>query len=228
VRDAVEQWPDTPDTGWPSWAFENHDAPRAVSRWASVEHRAAFARMKMLLLVALRGNIFLYQGEELGLTQVDIPFARLQDPEAIANWPLTLSRDGARTPMPWVADAPQLGFSSVEPWLPIGADHARLAVDVQGAAPESILKLTRDLLALRSAYPALQHGEILVLEASDTLLVFERRAPGQTLVCVFNLGADSVTWRPADPAAWRVCASANQVQDWHFGGYGALIAERVM
>ena len=175
----------------------------------------------------LRGNIFLYQGEELGLTQVDIPFARLQDPEAIANWPLTLSRDGARTPMPWVAIAPQRGFSSVEPWLPIGADHAELAVDVQAAAPDSMLTLTRDLLALRRAHPALQSGDIQVLEAADSLLVFERRAPGQTLVCVFNLGADPVTWRPADPTAWRICASVNHVQDWQFGGYAALIAERI-
>ncbi len=57
----------------------------------------------MLLFTALRGNIILYQGEELGLAQIEIPYAQLQDPEAIANWPLTLSRDGARTPMPWVA-----------------------------------------------------------------------------------------------------------------------------
>jgi alpha-glucosidase len=214
--------------GWPSWAFENHDAPRAVSRWVGPEHRAAFGRLKMLLLVALRGNIFLYQGEELGLTQVDIPFERLQDPEAIANWPLTLSRDGARTPMPWVAEAPQLGFSSVAPWLPIGADHAGMAVDVQGAASDSMLTLTRDLLALRRAYPALQSGDITVLAAADALLVFERRAATQTLLCVFNLGADPLEWHPADPGAWRIVASVNTIEDWQFGGHAALIAERVM
>lgn len=101
VADAVARWPDAPGIGWPSWAFENHDAPRALSRWTTPEHAPAFARMKMLLLACLRGNIFLYQGEELGLTQVDIPFDALLDPEAIANWPMTLSRDGARTPMPW-------------------------------------------------------------------------------------------------------------------------------
>ena len=91
--------------GWPSWAFSNHDAPRAISRWADPAHAATYARMAMLLLVALRGNIFLYQGDELGLTQVEIGYDDLRDPEAIANWPLTLSRDGARTPMPWMADA---------------------------------------------------------------------------------------------------------------------------
>lgn len=60
----------------------------------------------MLLLVCLRGNIFLYQGEELGLPQAEIAFEDLKDPEAIANWPATLGRDGARTPMPWQSSAP--------------------------------------------------------------------------------------------------------------------------
>jgi alpha-glucosidase len=95
VRDVLAKWPDEPGIGWPSWAFENHDAPRALSRWATPEARDAYARMKAVLFAALRGNIIVYQGEELGLTQVDIPFELLQDPEAIANWPLTLSRDGA-------------------------------------------------------------------------------------------------------------------------------------
>src|SRR3546814_519106 len=57
VRDAMADWPDTPGMGWPSWAFENHDAPRAISRWAAPEQRGAFGRMKMLLLGTLRGNI---------------------------------------------------------------------------------------------------------------------------------------------------------------------------
>ncbi|WP_444965561.1 alpha-amylase family glycosyl hydrolase, partial [Salmonella enterica] len=71
------------------------------------------------------------QGEELGITQVDIPFEKLQDPEAIANWPLTLSRDGARTPLPWAADAAQAGFSTAEPWLPVGDENIARAVDAQ-------------------------------------------------------------------------------------------------
>src|SRR3546814_18402088 len=82
--------------------------------------------MKMLLLGTLRGNIILYYGEELGLTQVDIPFEHLRDPEAIDNWPLTLSRDGARTPMPWRVDAPQLGFSDGVAWLPLRSEERRV------------------------------------------------------------------------------------------------------
>ncbi|CAN5506430.1 alpha glucosidase [soil metagenome] len=226
VREAVEQWPDVPGMGWPSWAFENHDAPRALSRWVGPEYRDAFAALKMLLLVCLRGNIFLYQGEELGLTQVDIPFDRLQDPEAIANWPLTLSRDGARTPMPWRAEAPHLGFSVVEPWLPTGADHEALAVDRQEADPLSLLALTRRLLGFRNASAALQTGDIAIIAASDTLLAFERNAPGQRLLCVFNIGAAPRDWRPEHSDQWQVIEQVGEVTDWKFGPFAALVAER--
>ncbi|MFM2411278.1 MAG: hypothetical protein RL481_2106, partial [Pseudomonadota bacterium] len=94
VQQALAKWPDAPDIGWPSWALSNHDAPRWVSRWAPPHAQESYAQMVIMLFIALRGNIILWQGEELGLTQVDIPFDKLQDPEAIANWPLTLSRDG--------------------------------------------------------------------------------------------------------------------------------------
>ncbi len=227
VADAITLWPAEAETGWPSWAFENHDAPRAVSRWAAPEHRDAFARMKMLLLVCLRGNIFLYYGEELGLTQVDVPFALLRDPEAIANWPLTLSRDGARTPMPWHADAPQAGFSDGTPWLPVGVDHPPLAVDRQERDPGSLLHLTRRVLALRKANPALAIGDLTLVEVAPGLLVFERHAAGQTMLCLFNMGPEPVEWQPAQPERWRLRDSVNHAGGWIFGGYAAIVAERI-
>ncbi|HEX7849868.1 MAG TPA: alpha-glucosidase [Sphingomonas sp.] len=228
VRDALAQWPDTPGTGWPSWAFENHDAPRAISRWADPAHRDAFARLKLMLLVSLRGNIFLYNGEELGLTQVDIPFEALQDPEAIANWPLTLSRDGARTPMPWRSDAnDHAGFSSTTPWLPIGADHLALAVDRQNQDPSSLLNLTRHLLAFRHASDALMRGDARVIEASEVVLAIERSTPAETMLCVFNMSPEPVEWRPAQPDRWRAAETVGSVTDWRFGGYAAMIARRV-
>ena len=227
VAEAVDQWPATPGEGWPSWAFENHDAPRAVSRWIDPAHRPAFARMKMLLLLCLRGNIFLYYGEELGLTQVEVPFEDLQDPEAIANWPRTLSRDGARTPMPWRGDAPYAGFSDVKPWLPMGADHPALAVDMQEGDPGSLLALTRRLVAFRHASPALSVGTLAVIEAGASVLAFERRAEGQNLLCVFNMGPDPIDWRPSDAAAWRIVERADFGDGWRLPGYGALVAERV-
>lgn len=224
VRSAIEAWPDTPGLGWPSWAFENHDAPRAVSRWAPAGHHAAFARMKLLLLVCLRGNIFLYNGEELGLTQVEIAFDRLQDPEAIANWPLTLSRDGARTPMPWVADAPALGFSTGVPWLPVGSDHAGLAVSLQDADPQSQLALTRRLVALRQHSIGLLTGAMTVLASDDQLLAFERAAPGQRLLCVFNIGAAARDWAPADPGNWDIIERVGAGDGWSLGSFAGLIA----
>ena len=225
VADALGQWPDAPGTGWPSWAFENHDAPRAVSRWVGAEHRADFARMKMLLLACLRGNIFLYYGEELGLTQVDIPFEHLQDPEAIANWPLTLSRDGARTPMPWVADAPALGFTSGEPWLPVGPDHAALAVEAQEADPASLLAWTRRVLALRRGHRALRVGAIAMRDMPDGLLAFERHDGDAALLCVFNLGDAGADWHLG--GGWRIIEACGEVSDGRLGAYGALVAVKL-
>ncbi|MEO5492891.1 MAG: alpha-glucosidase [Sphingomonas sp.] len=228
VRDALAQWPQDPGTGWPSWAFENHDAPRAISRWVAPEHRDAFARLKLLLLMCLRGNLFLYQGEELGLTQVDIPFDALKDPEAIANWPLTLSRDGARTPMPWRGNPnDHAGFSTATPWLPIGQDHLSLAVDRQNGDPASLLNFTRRLIAFRHASDALMTGNVTVLAVSDSLLAFERSMGAETLLCVFNLASDPTDWTPADAAGWRTVETVGAVEGWRFGGYAGSIATKI-
>jgi alpha-glucosidase len=187
VAEVVSEWRD--GAGWPTWTFENHDAPRAVSRWATPEHRETLAQMKTLLLCSLRGSIIIYQGEELGLPQADVPFDQLRDPEALANWPQTLSRDGARTPMPWSMNATNLGFSTGSPWLPIGREHGALAVEAQEARPGSTLHVARRCLALRASHSALRHGSMRILEAGEQLLVFERQADGESLRCSFNLSA---------------------------------------
>jgi len=205
VRAATEAWPDDGRTAWPSWAFSNHDAPRAVSRWsASSDHREAVARLALLLLVSLRGNVFLYQGEELGLPQAEVGFEDLKDPEAIANWPLTLGRDGARTPMPWVREAPHAGFSVRRPWLPVPRVHAELAVDGQEGDPESTLALTRRLMGLRKRYGALRVGGMRIVEASQSILVFERGYGGERVLCVFNLGREPRSFAQPGAAGWRV------------------------
>ena len=224
VSNSLACWPDQDGQGWPSWAFENHDAPRAVSRWSAPGHEQAFAAIKMLLLVCLRGNIFLYQGEELGLPQVDVAFADLQDPEAIANWPMTLSRDGARTPMPWRADAPALGFSDGKPWLPVGPDHAALAIDRQEADPASPLGLTRRLLALRNDRDALRLGDLSVIHADDRVLAFERCHEGRTLLCCFNLSPEPASW--SAPYARRMIDRVGSVEGDELGAYAGYIAEK--
>ena len=99
VIQSLNEWNNQGFSEWPSYAFSNHDAPRAISRWAKGRDLGDMARFCAILLASLRGNIFIYQGEELGLEQADVPFERLVDPEAIKNWPKTLGRDGARTPM---------------------------------------------------------------------------------------------------------------------------------
>ena len=206
VAEALADWPSGDGSGWPSWAFSNHDAPRWVSRWAPEgPARAPFSRLVMALFLALRGNPILYQGEELGLTQVSVPFDRLRDPEAIANWPLSLGRDGARTPMPWEAAAPGLGFSAAEPWLPCGSDHAALAVDRQEADAASLLHLTRRLVAFRRGEPALRLGALGDIRAEGDLLSFVRTGPGaDRLLCRFNFAPCLLAAGAAAPLAFGV------------------------
>src|SRR3546814_1462784 len=98
----------------------------------------------------------------------------VKDPEALKNWPRTLSRDGARTPLPWASGESHAGFSSVDPWLPLGAAHSDLAVDRQQDDPESLLNLTRRLVALRAAHPALRPGANAHWLAEGDPLGFER------------------------------------------------------
>ena len=230
VAEAMAVWTGKPSEdgtvqGWPTWAFENHDAPRAVSRWAEPADREAFAAMKILLLVALRGNVILYQGEELGLEQDEIPFELLQDPEAIANWPLTLSRDGVRTPMPWRAQAPHGGFTTGTPWLPMGAANLARAVNRQAADPASLLSLTRHALALRRSYPALRLGAFELLVADPAVLAFRRSTAVQTLVCVFNLSPLAVAWPAGVVNAGCVMASANGGEPRQLPGFAAVLFE---
>jgi alpha-glucosidase len=219
VARAMRDWPES--AGWPTWAFENHDAPRALSRWVDETHRDAFARVKMLLLCSLRGTIILYQGEELGLPQVDVPYDRLQDPEAIANWPHTLSRDGARTPMPWSPDQSNLGFSTGEPWLPLGDNHRSLTAERQESDPGSVLAFTRDCLRLRNAHPALHRGPIDIVETGPQRLVFDRKNGCETVRCTFNLSGTSVPFAPAG----RCLISTGNIDGNALGSYAALIEE---
>ena len=188
VRRSLSQWGGEAGEGWPSWAFSNHDAPRAVSRWAAPEDRKQAADLLLLLLLGLRGNAFIYQGEELGLPQANVPFEHLKDPEAIANWPRTLGRDGARTPFPWAADEPNAGFSTGEPWLPVDPAHERLAVDRQAQDMASSLNVARSLIRLRQSLPMLRLGSLHFLEAPEGVLAFRRAHGGSVVSCVFNPG----------------------------------------
>ena len=225
IAAAQEFWPDAPETGWPSWAFENHDAPRAVSRWCTPEHREAFARMKAMLLLSLRGNPIVFQGEELGLEQDDVPFELLQDPEAIANWPLTLSRDGVRTPLPWKAQDEQGGFTRGTPWLPLSEANLARAVDRPEADPASLLHLTRHLVHLRRDDAALRRGSCEVLLADETRLVLRREADGRSVLAVFNIGERDAVWPQVVPTTGQVLAAVNNAVLGSLPAWGAIWIE---
>jgi len=227
VAKVMRDWPDKPGRdglaeGWPSWAFENHDAPRCLSRWADDATRPAFARLAMALLGCLRGNIFVYQGQELGLLQDAIPFHLLKDPEAIANWPLTLGRDGVRTPMPWAANAPHGGFTTGEPWLPLSPGNIARAVDAQDGDPEALLTHTRHVLALRRAHPALRLGAIDHLRVHGDVLSFTRRFGTQGVHCAFNIGAGAHA-HTSSPG--ETILSVNGATRAHLPPWGALLVE---
>ena len=210
IADVLSSWPDTRGTGWPSWAFSNHDAPRVLSRWGGAQNAGGRAKLYNMLLLSLRGNSFIYQGEELGLLQANVPYERLLDPEAIANWPLTQGRDGARTPIPWTTEIPYAGFSTTEPWLPMDAQHVRQAVGAQERDPESVLSFTREMIRLRQSSPALRLGSIHFEATKAGILAFTRAAENETLLCVFNLG-DTAAHHDAGPN-WETIVSLNSAQ----------------
>ncbi len=171
-------------SSWPCWAFSNHDCVRVATRWGAEDNPSRIKMMQALLL-CLRGNVILYQGEELGLTHSAVPRDKLQDPEAIRFWPHGRGRDGARTPMAW-EDSPGLGFSDVDGWLPAEQRHCPCSVAMQVQDPDSILAHCRMMIGVRSRLAALRLGSFDVVEADATGLSFRRRHEGSDLLCSFN------------------------------------------
>jgi alpha-glucosidase len=220
VFDAMAQWEGA--RGWPAWSFSNHDVIRFPTRLADGDPRRT--KLMLALLLSLRGTPFLYQGDELGLTHVNVPFERLRDPEAIAFWPSGIGRDGARTPMPWSRHANMAGFTTAaDAWLPLGADHAALSVDVQERDEDSVLAFTRRFIAFRRSSSALREGDFVALDAPEPVLAFERRVNGERLLCVFNLGPDPVR-RPVSEALHRMSVNEATLQAGgvSLGAYSAL------
>lgn len=187
VKSAYDGWSE--EGVWPSWSFSNHDVVRAPTRFGGAMAGEAYASVLLALLLSLRGTIFLYQGEELGLPQAEVPFEKLKDPEGIRFWPENLGRDGCRTPMPWRHNAPHAGFSRMEPWLPVDARHHPLAVDVQEKNPASTLAFARALIAQRRESKALRSGTIGFVDAPENVVAFWRRHADESIFCAFNLGA---------------------------------------
>ena len=181
---------------WPCVSFCNHDIIRTVTRFGGgAEGDPALAKLLLALLLSIRGTVLLYQGEELGLPEVDLRRDQLKDPVGDLYYPLFKGRDGCRTPMPWDAKAANLGFSSGTPWLPLGAAHRKLAVSEQEGDGQSALNFARHFLTARRNSAALRSGEIEFLDIPAPVLAFVRAAEGERVLCVFNLSREDATFQ---------------------------------
>ncbi|AYG03583.1 glycoside hydrolase family 13 protein [Gryllotalpicola protaetiae] len=200
--------------GAPStWVLSNHDVTRPVTRYGREDSSFAFAKKRFgtpvdvelgrrraraaaLLTAALPGSLYVYQGDELGLPEVeDLPLDRLEDPMHFRSGGVDPGRDGCRVPLPWAGAVAPFGFGpagAAEPWLPQPAAWAGLTVEAQEADPDSTLNLYRAALALRRSDPDLGDGPFAWVEtaAGDELLAFRR---GDGFVSVTNLGRHPLT-----------------------------------
>lgn len=216
--------------GAPStWVLSNHDVTRPVTRYGREDTAFAFlkkrfgvptdpqlglhrARAAALLVAALPGSLYIYQGDELGLPEVeDLPLDLIEDPMHFRSGGTDPGRDGCRVPLPWSGDSAPFGFGpeGAAPWLPQPASWSVLTVEAQHADPESTLNLYRDALRLRRELPELGDGPFewwdAAAEASD-VLAFRR---GDSFACVVNTGDDTV----ALPAGATLLLSSSPLED---------------
>ena len=195
---------DAPST----WVLSNHDVTRPVTRYGREDSSFAFvkkrtgtptdlelgrrrARAAALLTAALPGSLYLYQGDELGLPEVeDLPADRLEDPMHFRSGGIDPGRDGCRVPLPWGGEVAPFGFSpagaTAEPWLPQPASWAALTVEAQQNDPGSMLRLYRQALRIRRSEPGLGDGPFSWLDAQEGVLAFAR---GDRFASVTNLSA---------------------------------------
>ncbi len=199
------------DEGWNSLYWDNHDQPRAVSRFGDdrPEFRVASARTLATVLHLHRGTPYVYQGEEIGMTNAgftgidayqDIESRRHYDEElARGVAPGTLlaglaarSRDNARTPMCWSA-GPQAGFTAGTPWLPVNPNHTEINVQAALADPASVLAHYRRLIRLRHEHEVVARGRFeLLLPDDENLWVFTRTLTQETLLVLANMSSHVV------------------------------------
>lgn len=179
---------------WPCVTFSNHDVPRPVTRYGrTMEADPALAKLCLSLALCLKGTVLLYQGEELGLPDGPIERDQIRDPVGQLYFPYAKGRDPCRTPMPWRVDAPNLGFTTGKPWLPVAPAHRALAPDVQEREPSSVLHFARRAIAERKRQKALVFGELQQYPSTGQVLLFERSFEGQRIVCAFNLSREPAT-----------------------------------
>jgi alpha-glucosidase len=188
-----------------TWVLSNHDVTRPVTRYGRADSSFSFlakrfgvptdlelgtrrARAAALLTAALPGSLYLYQGDELGLPEVDLPREVLQDPMHFRSGGVDPGRDGCRVPLPWSGTTAPFGFSPAgaghDPWLPQPADWNRYTVEAEAADPRSMLSLYRAALRIRRDSPELGDGPLTFLDPAPDVLAF-RRGTGFTSITNF-------------------------------------------
>lgn len=187
---------------WNANYFENHDQPRSVSRFGNMEYWEKSAKLLCIMLLTLRGTPFIYQGQEIGMTNFDFTsMDQLRDVEshsiyAIAKglgFPKALrwrmiqatSRDNARTPMQWDSSA-YAGFSTNEPWLGVNKNYSSINVESQLDDPDSIRSMYKTMIALRAGSDTLKAGSFEALKISKELFAYRRSLKGEGLVVILN------------------------------------------
>jgi alpha-glucosidase len=181
----------------PTWTLSNHDVGREVTRYGGGEIGLRRARAMAMVMLALPGAVFIYNGEELGLPDVELPDEVLQDPTWERSGHTERGRDKCRVPIPWSGDTPPFGFStSADTWLPMPADWAALTVEKQSADPNSTLSFFRKALELRRQRAGCDGADIEWLTAPRGALIFRRRGSG--LVCALNAGRRPMVLPPGE------------------------------
>lgn len=195
-------------TGWNSLFLENHDLPRIVSRWGNDgEYREPSAKMLASLLFGLQGTPYIYQGQELGMTNVRYPLEEYRDIETLGmyrkykalGWPEekilrsihARSRDNARTPMQW-SGAENAGFTTGTPWLKVNPNYKTINADSQLSDPDSVFSYYQRLIRLRKGHPVFREGTFrLVLDDHEDIFAYTRTTATAQLLVVCNFrGAD--------------------------------------
>jgi len=221
LKAALGRWQEgLADVGWNSLYWGNHDQPRAVSRFADDGvHRVRAAKMLATVLHLHRGTPYVYQGEELGMTNA--PWSGIDEfrdieslnhyAEAVANGadPADVlaalrprSRDNARTPMQWDA-SPSAGFTAGEPWLPVNPNHVEINAEAARADPDSVFHHYRRLIGLRHGEPVVAHGDFrMLLPDDEQVYAFTRRLGDVELLVLGNFSGEPALPRLPDARAW--------------------------
>jgi alpha-glucosidase len=180
----------------PTWTLSNHDVGREVTRYGGGEIGLRRARAMAMVMLALPGSVFIYNGEELGLPDVELADEALQDPTWERSGRTERGRDKCRVPLPWSGDTPPFGFSTcADTWLPMPAEWAALTVEKQDADYDSTLSFFRRALELRKKRAEFDDTDLGWLTAPRDAVIFRR---GGGLVCALNTGKRPMALPPGD------------------------------